>query len=327
MTARRPHPPGAVPPSECVEAIVAVGEFLRSRDYRFVSTTPATHARALTKPTPAPPSLPDIVGWNRSFTQGDCDPVLFDLLHGAGLLRACGARWRSRIRFSTLGPLLLAHSGYPTEETDAVFFGPDTYRFAAFLQRALERSAMPAGCLRVLDLGCGTGAGGLLAAACAGRAVDLALADVNPRALRYADANARLADRPAEIVCSDLMDQLDGRFDLIVMNPPYLCDDGERLYRHGGGDIGMALPVRMVEHAFDRLRPGGLLVAYTGTPVVDGHDRFRHGIAHVLSQAASVVYEEIDPDVFGEELARPAYRTVDRIAAVGVSLRRPDAAR
>jgi hypothetical protein len=35
--------------------------------------------------------------------------------------------------------------------------------------------------------------------------------------------------------------------------------------------------------------------------------------------ASRFVYEEIDPDVFGEELDRPAYATADRIAAVGLT--------
>jgi hypothetical protein len=34
-------------------------------------------------------------------------------------------------------------------------------------------------------------------------------------------------------------------------------------------------------------------------------------------------YQELDPDVFGEELEREVYRDVDRIAAVGLEARRP----
>jgi hypothetical protein len=33
-------------------------------------------------------------------------------------------------------------------------------------------------------------------------------------------------------------------------------------------------------------------------------------------------YEEIDPDVFGEELEAPAYRAADRIAAVVLNARK-----
>ena len=36
----------------------------------------------------------------------------------------------------------------------------------------------------------------------------------------------------------------------------------------------------------------------------------------------TMAYREIDPDVFGEELERPAYRDVERIAAIGAVFRR-----
>ena len=65
--------------------------------------------------------------------------------------------------------------------------------------------------------------------------------------------------------------------------------------------------------------PGGRLVLYTGTPIVRGADLFFDGIRGLLQLGASQFrYEEIDPDVFGEELDGPAYYEADRIAAVGL---------
>ncbi len=46
-------------------------------------------------------------------------------------------------------------AGTPTAERDAVFFGPDTYRFAIFLRHHVQQAA------RAVDIGCGSGAGGL----------------------------------------------------------------------------------------------------------------------------------------------------------------------
>jgi hypothetical protein len=37
-------------------------------------------------------------------------------------------------------------------------------------------------------------------------------------------------------------------------------------------------------------------------------------------QTSQFSYEEIDPDVFGEELSRHAYLGADRIAAVGLTV-------
>jgi hypothetical protein len=88
------------------------------------------------------------------------------------------------LRFSTLQGLLLAHSQYPTLAPDSVFFGPDTYRFAALISRVLYGCPSPP--RAILDLGCGSGVGNIVAARRAGGRPFLALADVNPAALRLA---------------------------------------------------------------------------------------------------------------------------------------------
>ena len=76
--------------------------------------------------------------------------------------------------------LLFAHSQYPTLAPDSVFFGPDTYRFAALISRVLYGCPSPPGA--ILDLGCGSGVGNIVAARRAGGRPFLALADVNPAA-------------------------------------------------------------------------------------------------------------------------------------------------
>jgi len=60
-------------------------------------------------------------------------------------------------------------------------------------------------------------------------------------------------------------------------------------------------------------------VLYTGTPIVGGIDALFDLIEPLLQlHCFQFVYEEIDPDVFGEELEKKAYASVDRIAAVGL---------
>src|SRR5690606_38669702 len=97
--------------------------------------------------------------------------------------------------------MLFAHSGFPTTDADAVFFGPDTYRFCALLERAAGRAK------RVVDVGCGSGVGGLVLGAAAKRVV---LADINERALRFARVNAALAGVDAEVVRSDVLADVTG---------------------------------------------------------------------------------------------------------------------
>ena len=71
------------------------------------------------------------------------------------------------------------------------------------------------------------------------------------------------------------------------------------------------------------MAPGGRLAIYTGSAIVDGHDLFREQTEKLLAEAGHVYeYEEMDPDVFGEELAHPPYDQADRIAVVALILRK-----
>ncbi len=227
---------------------------------------------------------------------------------------------RSRVRFSSLHGGLYVHSAYPTTDALAVFFGPDTYRFC----RAIGRDARPA--RRVVDIGCGSGAGGLIAGKGAARVV---LADVNDAALVCSRVNAALAGvHHAETVRSDIFASVDGQFDRIVANPPYMLDASRRVYRDGGGRFGEEISLRIVREASERLAPGGTLLLYTGTAVIEGRDTFLDAAAPMLQELGMPFrYEEIDPDVFGEELERPGYAAVDRIAAVLLTLSRAEGQR
>jgi release factor glutamine methyltransferase len=293
-------------------ALVELGRALRAADYTFVTVTPETHRRVLARLGSAPASgtsLRDVFGWSRPFAPAALPAELRRLLERADALEEANGLLRSRVRFSSLGERLHVHSAFPTGESDAVFFGPDTYRFCALLRRWAPRAR------RALDIGCGSGAGGLSLTA----ADELILSDVSPRALALAEVNAALSGRTATFQRSDVLKEVDGPLDLIVANPPYMRDPSARLYRDGGGEHGEGLSVRIVRESLARLAPGGTLIVYTGSAVVDGVDCFRRAIMpHLSHPGARVDYEELDPDVFGEELERPDYARVERIAAVGV---------
>jgi methylase of polypeptide subunit release factors len=122
---------------------------------------------------------------------------------------------------------------------------------------------------------------------------------------------------------SDLYRDVASGVDLIVANPPYLVDDDERIYRHGGGRFGSALSERIVKEGLPLLAPGGKLVLYTGSAIEAGRDAFKDAAMRLVDPSRyEPVYRELDPDVFGEELDRATYRGVDRIAAVGLVIRR-----
>ncbi|RYZ06136.1 MAG: class I SAM-dependent methyltransferase [Myxococcales bacterium] len=286
---------------------------LAKLEYRFTTVTPDTHALVLSR-RPGARSLRDVFGWNLPFEPSILPPGLWQALQGAGACEPLpNGSWRATVRVSTVGHLLFAHSAFPTVEADAVFFGPDSYRFV----RAIRQLGATA--TRAVDVGCGSGVGGITLAHFGALSSPVVLADINARALALAGVNAELAHVPAEVIESDVLTGVDGRVDLVISNPPYLVDRGERAYRHGGGAHGEALSTRIVRESLARLDRdgGGSLLLYTGVAIVEGHDPFLASIREDLQQSrAKYSYEELDPDIFGSELAEPAYQDAERIAAV-----------
>jgi methylase of polypeptide subunit release factors len=299
-------------------ALIALGRKLRRVGYRFVSVTPKTHHIVGGRPDKSV-SLRSIFGWNRSFSLTDLDSDLIEDLRQAGALEQLDGHYRSAVRFATIDDLIFAHSAFPTSEKNAVFFGPDTYRFVKLLRMSL--AGLSGKKLQVVDVGCGSGAGGLFTAKLLGTGVELTLADISHTALEYGAVNAAINGIVADTALSDVLNNINREVDVIIANPPYLVDDEQRLYRHGGGDLGLAVATRIVEEALVQMRPGGRLVLYTGTPIVGGVDLFFRTV-HPLLQlyGQHFVYEEIDPDVFGDELLRPAYAEAERIAVVGLTV-------
>ncbi|RSZ47378.1 MULTISPECIES: class I SAM-dependent methyltransferase [unclassified Variovorax] len=290
--------------------------------YRFTTVTPLTHQRVLARRGREPGStLRDIFGWNLSFEAGAVPPELLADMERAGIVRRNGALLRSTVRIASLGDDLFFHSAYPTVEENAVFFGPDTSRFARFIRHALAPRQKQPG-VRVLDVGCGSGAGGIAVAralAAAGTPATVVMNDINPLALQYTAVNAEVAGVAVTLAQGDALSAVDGEFDLIVSNPPYLDDAAQRAYRHGGTRLGRALSVRIAAESLKRLAPGGQLLLYTGVAMVDGEDPFLAEMQPLLAASGHTwSYSEIDPDVFGEELERPVYAHIDRIAAVGL---------
>ncbi len=307
-------------------ALLRLATALRDRGYRFVTPTPATHARVNSRPANAwAQRIEDVFGWSRPFRDGVLPDTLMALMHDAGVLvpveHAEGQAWRSRVRLSSLSDMLFLHSAYPTEAANAVFFGPDTYRYAAAITPWLDNHAHAIRC--AVDIGCGAGPGALLVARKWPEAEVIGV-DINDAALQLTRVNAMLSGAGnVAAQHSNVLSEVEGNFDLIVSNPPYLADPAERAYRHGGGEFGAALSLAIVEAALERLAPGGALVLYTGVAIVKGVDPFQEAATEQLAGSnVTWSYREVDPDVFGEELEHGRYVQVDRIAAVVLTVKK-----
>lgn len=71
---------------------------------------------------------------------------------------------------------------------------------------------------RVLELGAGTG---IISLRCAQRGADVTASDISSLAIENIQQNITEAGISLSVIKSDLFDEIDSQFDLIVINPPY----------------------------------------------------------------------------------------------------------
>ena len=144
------------------------------------------------------------------------------------------------------------------------------------LTRKLLAREWPTGAA-ILDLGCGSGVIGLsLAHGLMGKAVSVTLADLSPEALTLAKENAIVLPEGSEVrfVESDLFSAIDGSYDLVAANLPYIPDADEtelsREVRRDpalalyGGPLGTEIMERFLRESSAYLNPGGLIAMEFG---------------------------------------------------------------
>lgn len=300
-------------------ALLDLLRLLDARGYAFTTITPASHRRVLDRDrSRTAGDLRDVFGWSLP-ARAEFEPQVRRLLEQAELLREEKAGWSSRVRVSRVGGHLFLHSSYPTREKDAVFLGPDTYRFVRFLQAHLSTGDARS----LIDIGAGAGVGGVISAGLSG-AAEIRLTDVNPRALELAAVNAAHAGLEVELVETSGLDGVEAKADLIIANPPFMNGAEGKTYSSGGDMHGGQMSVDWARSAARRLAPGGRILLYSGSAIVGGGiDRMKLALEDLAQEADLLLrYEEIDPDIFGEVLGSDDYADVERIAAVAVELRR-----
>ena len=127
--------------------------------------------------------------------------------------------------------------------------------------------------MKVLDLGCGCGLVGILAAQVCGEA-NVILSDIDPVAVAVARRNAaRNGVGGVTVVESDGFNDLDAAgFDLILSNPPYQSD--------------FSVAKGFIEKGFNRLKTGGRLLMVTKR-----REWYRNKLVHIFG---GVRIHEID---------------------------------
>lgn len=142
-------------------------------------------------------------------------------------------------------------------------------RFDAFLKRVHWKNH------RVLDLCTGSGCIGITLALIH-PTITVDLADLSLAALEVASINVKRfhLDQRVKCIHSDLFKQIQGKYDLIITNPPYVTDyeyqrqpaeiKNEPSLALKGGKEGLDLVNRILVEAKAYLNPNGILVAELG---------------------------------------------------------------
>jgi hypothetical protein len=290
--------------------------------YQFTTPAPNTSRRVrLRHHGRLARDLQGVFGWNLPFKRSLLDPELFEAGCAGGAFRRRGELFFATVRIASVGSKLFLHSAIPARGSDPVFFGPDSYRFVDFLR--CEAPDLSPGAA-ILDIGTGTGVGGIVAAGLAPWA-RLSLADVNEEALRLARINAAFSHLSPDLLRCDGVPADSGPYDLVIANPPYIAGSGIT-YSDGGNGLGGDVTLAWARSALATLAPGGHLLLYSGSAIVDGHDAMRQALTEAaVCGGFSFRYREIDPDVFPATLLHPRYWRVERIAAVGAVIARLNA--
>ncbi|WP_400240576.1 HemK2/MTQ2 family protein methyltransferase [Methanomethylophilus alvi] len=112
---------------------------------------------------------------------------------------------------------------------------------------------------KVLEIGTGSG---IVSIQCALNGADVVCGDINPRAVALARRNAAANGVDIDVRETDVYSNIEGKFDTIVFNLPYLPveDEGELAKAWSGGPDGLGPLPRLLEGAPEHLLPDGRVV-------------------------------------------------------------------
>ena len=117
---------------------------------------------------------------------------------------------------------------------------------------------------RILEIGCGSG---VVSIHCALNGCEVTAGDINPFAVELAQRNAESNGVTMDIRLTDVYDDIDGEFDTILFNLPYLPveDEGLLAKAWSGGDDGLGPLPRLLGESDKVLAEGGRIVVVTSS--------------------------------------------------------------
>lgn len=116
--------------------------------------------------------------------------------------------------------------------------------------------------VRVLDVGTGSG---MLAAYCVSRGADVTASDIDATAIEELKSVAGRLGITLEMISCDLFSKIDGHFDIIVFNPPYLPSSKFDDRTVDGGKHGTVIINRFLDQLGQHLAENGFGLLLTSS--------------------------------------------------------------
>lgn len=151
---------------------------------------------------------------------------------------------------------------------------------------------------KVLDVGTGCGIQGIIVSQMGSVVTS---SDINGEALKCASKNAMLNGADIIFVKSDLFENIEGKFDLITFNPPYLPVEPEEVKDKlaaswDGGEDGRKITLRFIKELKNHLSKDGraLLVTSTLSIPENPSDIFaKHGLTSEIIDEKPLFFERL----------------------------------
>jgi release factor glutamine methyltransferase len=151
---------------------------------------------------------------------------------------------------------------------------------------------------KVLDMGTGCGIQGIIASKMGGVVTS---SDISSDAIKCARKNAESNDANITFVKSDIFNDIEDEFDLIMFNPPYLPTEhgnagDEREKALDGGETGKEVTLMFLEELKNHLSHDGRALLVTSTlsiPENPGDIFSKHGLAYKIVDEKPLFFERL----------------------------------
>ncbi|MCL5419633.1 MAG: methyltransferase [Candidatus Marsarchaeota archaeon] len=196
---------------------------------------------------------------------------------------------------------MIEYSGLALETAMEVYEpSDDSFLAADFVQEYLDR--LGKGGIRAIDIGTGTGILGLVAAR-SKKVRSMVLSDIDPKAVSLALSNYRRNREHVAAECSfvksDMFSEINGCFDMIIFNAPYLRHEEKAGSGGGwwdGGPNGIEVSKRFLAEAVGHLsRAGVVFLVYSSLGAVGNLKAAINdlGMCEVNSRSLHLFFEDI----------------------------------